>query len=364
MYRFFALVLMGTASTVWAAEVPKVTIGGIINAQAGYTSQESALDTGTRHQGFRNDTEVHINVESDMPEWNMRYGATIELEADVTTDARAEGINADKTFIWAESDFGRFELGNNEGAETAMVVNAASIAKATGGIDGDDEFYINATGLTGTAAFLGHPDLPTADIGGIDEDATKISYYTPQFSGFQLGFSYAPDGGDGGQAVLRNDTNGNFENVFSAGIRYEGEWEQVTLAAAFVGEKGGSETTGTEGLNAWQLGADIGYKGFHFAGSYADWNDSGLATGASSSLETDFWTLGVSYDWEQWGASLTHLDSDRGGNEYKSTVLGAEYALAPGLTPYVDITFFEANESGVTSDNDGTVVLIGTYLNF
>lgn len=244
------------ASSAYAGETPTVTVGGFINFQAGYSDQEGAFETGTRHQGFRNDTEVHVNVagESDL---GFAYGATIELEADTTADARAEGLNADKTFIWIEPGWGRFELGNNAGPEQEMAVNAASIARATGGIDGDDEFYIMSAGITGTATFLIHPDLPTADIGGIAEDSTKITYYTPQFSGFQFGLSFTPDEGDGGQFATRSETGGDFENVVSAGLSYENEWDGVGFAAALVGETGDSEDGSTEDLGAWQLGASL-----------------------------------------------------------------------------------------------------------
>ncbi len=267
-----------------AGETPTVEVGGFINFQAGYSDQARAFETGTRHQGFRNDTEVHVNVagESDM---GFAYGATIELEADVTADARAEGLNADKTFLWIEPSWGRFELGNNAGAEQEMVVNAASIARATGGIDGDDEFYISSAGFAGTAAFLIHPDLPSAAIGGIAEDATKITYYTPRMSGFQLGISYTPDEGDGGQLATRSKAVGDFEDVVGAGISYENEWDGIGLMAALVGEAGDSENNSTADLGAWQAGAVLSYADFSLAGSYGDWDDSGMAPG--SGQETD-----------------------------------------------------------------------------
>lgn len=262
-------VSLATIASAAHAETPTVTVGGFINFQAGYTDQENAFEAGTRHQGFRNDTEVHVLVEgkSDL---GFGYGAMVELEADVTADARGEGLNADKTYIWLEPSWGRFELGNNAGPEQEMAVNAASIARATGGIDGDDEFYIMSSGITGTAAFLTHPDLPTADVGGIAEDATKITFYTPRISGFQLGLSYTPDEGDGGQFATRSETNGDFENVFSAGLNYENTWDGVGLVAALVGETGESEDGSTEDLGAWQGGLALTYAGFSVAASYGD----------------------------------------------------------------------------------------------
>lgn len=338
-----------------------MTVSGLINFQAGYSDQKDIFEAGTRHQGFRNDTEIHVNVEGKS-ELGFAYGAAIELEADVTADARGEGLNADKTYLWLEPSWGRFELGNNAGVEQEMAVNAASIARATGGIDGDDEFYINFAGIGGRAAFLFHPDLPSATIGGIAEDATKITFYTPQYYGFQLGLSYTPDEGDGGQFATRSKTGGDFEDVVAAGISYENEWDGVELAAAIVGEAGDSEDGSTEDLGAWQAGLALHYAGFSVAGSYGDWNDSMMVPG--SGLETDFWTLGGAYDWENAGVSVTYLNSTLGVDDYDSVVVGADYTPAPGLTPYVDVTFFEADEGAAAIDNRGTVVLLGTLLSF
>lgn len=132
-----ALIGLATAAH---AEAPKVTVGGSLNFQTGITSQEDGFDNGTRNHGFRNDTEISVDVEQKT-DAGWTYGARVELEADVTADARNEGLNADKTFLYGEGSFGRVEAGNNEGVEQAMAVNAASIARATGGIDGDDEFF-------------------------------------------------------------------------------------------------------------------------------------------------------------------------------------------------------------------------------
>lgn len=232
---------MALLTSTAIAQTPSVTIGGISHIQGAYSDQEAAFEGGTRHHALRNDTEIHLNIAGESP-LGFAYGATIELEADVTSDARSEGVNADKTFLWIEPAYGRFELGNNSGAEQTMAVNAASIARATGGIDGDDEFYINSTGILGTSRFLIHPDLPTADVGGIAEDATKLTFYSPQFHGLQLGVSFAPDEGDGGQRAVRSDISGDYSNVFSGGLAYAQEWDQVSLSAALVAEWGESES--------------------------------------------------------------------------------------------------------------------------
>lgn len=227
-------------------------------------------------------------------------------------------------------------------------------------------FFINPNGILhlNTSTFLIHPDLTTAAIGGITEDATKVNYYTPEFSGFQFGVSYTPDEGDGGQFANRLDSNGDFENVFGAGLTYNKDYGHYNVNAGLVGETGSAEATGTEDLQAWQVGGTVQCKqtGISLAGSYGDWGNSSHPV--NSNAETHFWTAGIAYEADKAGVSATYFDSEHADNNYKSVVIGADYKVADGLTPYIETTFFEADEAGTNIDNEGNVVLIGTYVNF
>jgi hypothetical protein len=359
--RFILFTSIITTSSTCLAESPKVSVGGTLGFQTGFTKQKNGFDAGARNYGMRNDTEISIEA-TQKAEAGWIYGAHVELEADVTADARGEGTNADKTFLFAEGSFGRVEAGNNAGAEQAMAVNAASIARASGGIDGDDEFYINRTGTSGTADFIIHPDLPSANTGGITEDASKVTYYTPIMSGIQLGLSYTPDEGDGGQQVTRIDNNSNFENVFGAGLTYNGDIQDIKVSAALVGETGNAEISGTQDMNAWEIGSTLTWRDVTVAASYADWGDSGLAT--TSNEDSSFWSAGMAYEVNKAGFSATYFHSDHASDTYETLVIGADYQLADGLTPYVETSFFEADEGSTTNDNKGNVVLIGTYINF
>jgi hypothetical protein len=367
--------LLGTTAMIGAASIaaaahaegPSVSVGGQIDFQAGFTDQDSAFETGpsSREYKFQNDTEVHVSVEGQADN-GLAYGAVIELEADVNADADGEGTNADKTYIYLESNSGRVELGNNSGAEDTLKVDASTIARATGGIDGDWYDFVNVTpgGVSGAAAFVIRPDLPAAHARGVAEDATKITYYSPRFSGVQLGVSFTPDQGDGGTAAgFTGELNGDQENVWGIGASYAGQFENVAVEVSATGEFGDAELAGTEDVAAYNLGVVLGFQGFSAAGSYGDWDDSGLATG--SSTESDYWTLGAAYETGPFGVSVTYLESEFADtNEFQNVVVGADYQLAAGLVPYVEVSFFEFDQPGAGADNDGTVVLVGTELSF
>ena len=359
--------LVGAAfmfASVAAAETPKVTVGGFADFQAGYITDDS--DSAERSHGFRNDTEVVINVDAKS-DAGLEYGAEIALEADVSGDTDGEGLNASRTFIYTGGTWGRIEWGSNVGPEQALKVDASNFAAATGGIDGDWYRFALADGNNSTTGAIVRPRLAVAH-GGFSNNgftaedtinATKITYYTPRWSGFQLGVSYTPDTaskGQGGAAML-SDLDGSFENVWSGGIHWQGNWDQVGLAIAATGETGDGELVGQDDLNAWQIGGNLTYAGFVFGASYGDYSDLG-------NIDGDYWTAGIGYDFGAFGSSLTYLDSETDFAEFENLVLGVDYKMAPGFTPYAEVSWFEADDNGARLDNDGTVVLVGTQLAF
>jgi outer membrane protein OmpU len=341
-----------------------VGVGGFIDFQAGFASQKDGFETGanSRDLKFQNDTEIHLSVDGKTDS-GLGYGAVVELDADVTADGdneHAVGGVADKTYLYLQGNkFGRVELGNVDGAENRLKVDAASISRATGGIDGDWYDFVNTTG-----GFLLGPDLPLADAAGITEDATKISYYTNRMAGFQAGVSFTPDSGNGGTAAgFTSDSNaGNFENVVHAGVNYKRNFNKVDLELSGTGAFGESESAALEDLSAWALGAKLGSGGFSVAGSYGDWGDSGQAVGGTG--DAKFWNAGVAYEHGPWGASVSYLNSERNDNDLSNLVVGADYQLAPGLVPYVEASFYDLDQAATATDNEGNVVLIGTQLNF
>ena len=105
----------------------------------------------------------------------------------------------------------------------------------------------------------------------------------------------------------------------------------------------------------------MSFRGLSFAGSYADWDDSDQLVGAAD--DSNFWTLGASYEQGPAGISITYMDSEFANNDFNNLVVGADYQLAPGMVPYIEVNFFDLDPSGSAS-NDGTVLLVGTELTF
>lgn len=364
------LVAVAFIATAASAETPKVTLGGFSDFQSGWTNDDTTLSQ--RSHGFRNDNEIVVKVDGKT-DGGLGYGAQIDLEADTTADANNQGVNASRTFTYLDSKFGRVELGGNRSVASTMRVDASTVATATGGINGAWVFFANPSNvnaITTSKLVSEHGNQSTFG----DEstyNATKISYYTPKFAGFQAGVSYTPSLDDRGQRVARNDAAG-VNDVFDFGLGYEGTFSGVKLAASGTYEFGEGQgaaiantatTTfsglGSDDVESWNVGALVGYKGFSLAGSYGDWIDSGIA-----GQDGDYWTLGGAYAAGPVGVSATYLDSNLGGNDFQNLVLGAEYKLAAGLTPYAEVSFFDLSQPGAANDNDGTVFILGTQVAF
>ncbi len=370
----FGAALLATAAS---AQTPKVTIGGFTDFQAGFVSDD--FDANTRSQAFRQDTEIQVRVDAKT-DAGLGYGAVIDLEADVSNDVNNQGTNAGRVFTYLSGSWGKVELGSNAGAAATSRVDASTLAAATGGINGAWIFQPNdATPLVAGAAFAnfvttsklvtehGSVDL-VGDEGTINSN--KITYYSPRFSGFQIGASYTPKLAARGQTIDRADNDDTFGDILEAGVNFDHQFTNgVKLAASLTGETGSGDESApgsNEDLAAWAIGALLGYQGFSGALSYGDLGDSQVG---STNTDAAYWSAGVGYDGGIWAASATYLDSEveagANDNEFNNLVLGVDYKLAPGITPYAEVSFFEFDDSDVVANNnDGTALIIGTQVAF
>ena len=392
--------LVGAAllATAASAETPKVTLGGFSDFQAGWTSDDK--DNNSRSTGFRNDNTVTVKVDGKS-DAGLGYGAQIDLEADTTADVNNQGLNASRTFTYLEGGFGRVELGSNKSVAATQRIDASTIAVATGGINGAWNYFANqgagASGVSLAAApvgFISNSKL-SGELGSYnainDEstyNATKVSYYTPKMAGFQAGVSYTPQLNDRGQFMGRSDTTGvadvidaglSYDHTFSGGYRlgasgtYEHGNGRGAAGATGSGVPGAATVgygLGTDDVNEFNLGALLGWQGWSIAGSYGDIIDSGV-----TGTDGWYWTAGLGYSAGPVGLSATFMQSQLSGptiaggsdSDFNNLVLGADYKLAPGLTPYAEVSFYDFNGAGTAAtgyNNSGAAVILGTQVAF
>src|SRR5262249_23103592 len=137
---------------------------------------------------------------------------------------------------------------------------------------------------------------------------------------------------------------------------------EVALEASVSGEFGQSEDPLLNDIAAYAAGMNLGWHGFSVGGSYGNWGDSTLITTYTAD-DASYWDIGAAYEHDNWGVSIGYLESSFNDNEAEIVSLSADITPAPGMTPYVEASFFSLDHV-TAADNDGTVVLAGVEFTF
>lgn len=386
------------------AEQVKVTVGGDLDTQAGHVRQKSDFrwktpgksDSGELNRfAITNSTAVKIKVEGGSDE--LKYGGLVKFYADTSASKTGDTSPANKTMIFVETPFGRLEGGSYPGATDTMKVSAVEIARAAGGIDGDAPFRVNPKDYVNNNFvddFVASPYMPV----GNDQSprANGINYYTPSLNGLKFGVSYTPDSAVKGTIFsatnnVTKSSGNDYIRVVEGAVQYENTYGDFYYKAGALYQGGKAKNIGTfiknrKNLNAWEAGLLLKYNDFSLAGSYGDAGRSGAVKTPGNKYGYSFWNVGVAYNVEPFGMSLTYFESKRAGtpvitklngvisnaadpnskafNKAKLLSLGADYKLAPGLLPYAEVTHFEYNKAGAVKNNKGQVYLLGTKLVF
>ena len=160
-----------------------VTLGGYTEFFAGLFDDELGPNRNKRE--FQLETEIVVKADGKADN-GLLYGAKVELQ-NSTPNARATGVGTDEASIYVGGTWGRFELGDFDGAADTLKIYAPVVGVEQ--IDGD---YADFAG--GQPNFGMH--IPNSG------DATKIMYLTPRIAGFQAGASYTPESDDEAQSVV------------------------------------------------------------------------------------------------------------------------------------------------------------------
>lgn len=282
---------------------------------------------------FRNDMELNVFVDGKAAN-GMAYGAVLEMQADNQTNT---GVDFDEMYGFMKGSWGEFRFGQEDSAASLMVVRAPG-AGALGGDAVWDEFVSNQ-------GLFSSPYITS----GINDgnDATKVVYLSPQFAGFDVGFSYAPNSGEGERVDTQRDRLG-LENEISAALRYRGTFGGVGLqagaSAMFADPQAKTPAAEFESVSAYFFGAQVAAYGFAVGGEYAFGRYNGSSVGRTAIRkgldDSSHWLAGLTYTMGSvvMGAVYGNGTQDNGGTlkDRDHTVwgVGVLYNLAPGLGLY------------------------------
>lgn len=307
----------------------------------------------------------------------LRYGARLEIRMPSNGD-RGDGRG---TLFYRRmvGYIGTPTLGQLRfGSGTVRAVEQMHTGHILGGIasglhDGDWNVV-----FTGQGGLIASSFFYSSSIGN---NASAIGYYTPQFFGFDLGISYAPNNGNfNGQctagagatfegcdrASSSTASAGNLRNQIDAMLRYRGTFGPVGVTAS-----GGVRTADTvddptpgavgfKRVTAGVVGAQLTWAGLTFGGitTFGPYNRGFTALPKSApgvqNRNAFSWQLGARYTIGALtvGAAYHELRTEgltgaaTGKLKEQGFGLGGSYALAPGLALFAEYIYSKASESG------------------
>jgi len=354
------------AGTVGSKDAMSVSLMGTLWFSVSMYDEDVSAGNGRGYRFGVNESEIHVKAQNTADN-GITYGVMVELSA-----GAADGTAADEAYAFLESDsWGRLELGDQDDATNRMRFGSQNAHKGLGGPVGglgSNLTLFNGFGGEGMGARADWDNNTTSD-------DTKATYFTPRFSGFQLGASLTPDTGivSGTGGLLDTDNDGDFENVVSLGANYVGKFDEVGVGLSIVGQFGDDEdAAGAEGedLSIWGVGGKVNFAGFSLGAHYSDFGETGItvANARAGADAGSVWSVGVGYQAGPWGVSAWYTDHEKDNantspagalnTELTRIGFGAGYTVAPGWLLRADLEFMSHDNisngtgTGTVTDND------------
>jgi outer membrane protein OmpU len=348
-----ALVGVAFAAAPAMAQVD-VTVGGHTKNYMGYLSQDTTAGNEERNFDMVRESELHFNAEGTADN-GLTYGFHVESEVD-----GGDAFAVEESYLYLASNLGRVNLGSEDGAQYLLQVAAPS---ADANIDGLRQYInpINAAILPGGVSAESDYDADNFSA-AVDE---KVTYLSPNWSGFQFGLSYTPEAGDSLVAINgfnTDDTENDTGSVYEGAVRYEGNFNNVGFAVgagyAHANVEEDAVDTHEDGAE-WNVGADLDIGAFGVGAAYK--NVDGTLDGDSDEIDT--YVLGADYTTGPFvfGASYLNSEVDSGQEQDRYTG-GVVYTVTEGLTLRGSVGYSDFDNAG--TDADATSVLGGVQFNF
>jgi len=388
LYCTTALAMTGLAGAASAAEV---SAGAVNMGFSGYFTEIIAIgsvDTGTAAAANDYDgLDLYTNAEIWFkPSVTLDNGIKIGVDVQLEAGSNTNGDQIDESYMTISGDFGKFIIGSENSVGYKMTVAAPDVSA----------IFAHSSSLTGFIPFSG--TLNTADnttLGGDvnaddifvgsdlfrgtlgttyiennrNNDAARISYFSPRFSGLQLGISYARDSGQASGVVNNNTT---ITDIVDIAANYSGSFGGVDVDAS---ARWGTASAAPGGVDpeVWGAGLNLGFSGITIGGSFAEQDGTAARDGHS-------YDVGIGYTSGQMSYSLTYFSGENidnenvalgGKEELETIILAASYKVnsnfkVGAFIANTDFTedFNDAGTANGSDDVEGTVLGVSASFSF
>ena len=352
-----AIALAGAVAAPASAAEWSMRVGGFMEQYVAFATSDANFSGDFDGIDSKQDAEIWF-----LPSITLDNG--IKFSANIQLEALTNGDQIDEAHMIITGSFGQIILGSENSAGYKMTYAAPDVTFINLN-SGSTTLFIPWSG-NGAGSDLFRGTLNTTFIeNSRNNDAQRFTYFTPRFSGLQVGVSYARDGlQDNNAQVDDNVENGDFPtDIFDIGVNYVQTFGDMNIALS--GRWGtGNDHSGAD-ATIWSGGVNVGFGGFTIGGSYAEQNHN------SHRRRNGFsWDAGASYTTGPWGVSFTYQhgenqDNDGPGDEESDQYLGAiSYALAKGVSVQGYGVYVNFEEDDHTNDVDGFIIGTGVKIKF
>ena len=306
-----------------------LTATGAVSAQVGAFE---APQTGVSDEASEWDASLILNAER-VTSRGLVFGIRAEVD---TGDRESEDLQRDEIYAYFAGDFGRIELGEQDGPADTISFHAPIVG--LGQIRGDFVRY------TGTAALLSPLDT---------RDSLKAIYLSPPLRGLRFGVSYAPE-----FASNEDDPNPRRRTIQKNAIE-----TAVAYQATFGGWAGGMSVsyvtaesdpiTQRGDLDSWSVGVDFRNDRLSVGGAFVSRGDSNSLT---PNLDEEEINLGIAWRADKWGVGLSGAKSTSQTFDNRLIGLGGYYELGQFWVVRADYVSIE-EKRGSRGAQSGNVAL-------
>jgi outer membrane protein OmpU len=324
-------------------------ISGYFKGYVAWVDQDEISSTKTNDFDIVRDTEVHFSGETILDN-SLTVGAHIETDADGSDD-----FNIVESYLYLSGDWGRINIGSEDGASYLLQVTAPS---ADSNYDGIRQ-YINPFNFYAAGAVLSR-DYANDPTGKTD----KLTYLSPVFNGFQGGITFSPDTDFADSyGIGLDDVPGEIDQTYEIAARYEGEFNNigVILGGGYsFGELKTPAFMWNDDRKVWNVGLDIDIGPFGLGTIYTEDNN------ATQEIETDTIVIGADYTTGPFKIGASYLNSDISTEaELDRYTGGLTYEYGPGMSIRGSINYIHTEEQSPSTVNaEGIALLIGTQVEF
>ena len=389
-----ALALTGIAG---AANAGEVSAGAVNMGFSGFYTTGLAyasVDTGANIEALNPEgtdydgVDIYTNAEIHFkPSITLDNGIKIGIDVQLEAGSAVISDQIDEAYMSIAGDFGKVLIGSENSVGYKMAVAAPDVSHIfaqSSTLTAYVPYSGTFSNTAGTASAIAGADVFRGTLGTTylennrNNDASRLSYFSPRFGGLQLGVSYARDSGEGNGPVNNNTV---ITDIVDIAAKYSGSFGGVDLdGSARYGIA--SAPGGADDPEVWGAGLSLGFSGFSFGGSYAEQDGTAARDGSAYDVGIGYANGPMSYsltyfkgkniDDENLGtANGTNLGGQWAYEELETWVLAAKYKVNSNFAVgafIADTDFSEDfDDSGLASggdDVDGTVLGVTASFSF